>query len=192
MSLAVISMYFIPSLIYKVQIFQEEMGIYFPNYQMNHARDFLISCLLAICIYITKLYTHKQVLKHYGPILQKKYSGTNLELRLYKINASWMKFLFFTCTSIYAQYALQFIPSHSPSLHGTGNYEKTYVDFPFVHNPWQLRLYYVLGLSYHLENTVGHLMRVPQNDFYEMLLHHSASVMLITFSYLSGFTHVGI
>ena len=102
MSLAVISMYFIPSLIYKVQIFQEEMGIYFPNYQMNHAWDFLISCLLAICIHITKLYTHKQVLKHYGPILQKKYSGTNLELRLYKINASWMKFLFFTCTSIYA------------------------------------------------------------------------------------------
>ena len=78
------------------------MGYYFPNYQMNHYRDFAVSCVIAILIHVIKLNTHKLVLRYYEPRLQKKYSGTNLELRLYKINASWMKFLFFSCTSIYA------------------------------------------------------------------------------------------
>jgi len=69
---------------------------------MNHAKDFLISCVLASLIYIIKLNSHKLVLKYYRPKLEKKYSGNSLELRLYKINASWMKFLFFSLTSIYA------------------------------------------------------------------------------------------
>lgn len=128
---------------------------------MNKARDFLASCVIALFIYMFKQNTYKLVVWYYTPRLEKKYSGNNLEVKLYKINASWMKVIFFSTTCIFAQFALKTIPSHSEALSGVGNVEKTYVDFPFVSNSWQLKVYYILGLSYHLENTVSHLLRIP-------------------------------
>ena len=95
-------------------------------------------------------------------------------------------------SSIYGFYALKTTPGHSESLWGAGEVRKSFIGFPIVDNSWQLKLYYILGFSYHLQNTVSHFISNPHETYYEMLLHHIATMMLMIFSYLTGLTHSGI
>lgn len=89
-------------------------------------------------------------------------------------------------------YVLPTLSSHSPYLLGNGISDRMYVDFPTAQMDWIIRFYYLIDLAYHLNNTYHHLTSKPKNDFYEMICHHTASVMLITVSYMSGFTHIGV
>ena len=89
-------------------------------------------------------------------------------------------------------YALSTTPSHSPSIWGAGDVSKSFIHFPVNENSWHLKFYYLLGFGYHLQNTVSHFITNPHETYYEMLLHHIATMMLIIFSYLTGLTHSGI
>ena len=84
------------------------------------------------------------------------------------------------------------IPSHSPYIFGSGMIDKLHADFPTVSNSVGLKIYYIISLTYHFENTIVHLITWPQNDFYQMLGHHIATIILITFSYVCGLTHIGV
>lgn len=84
------------------------------------------------------------------------------------------------------------LASHSPLLGGKGNFELIYADFPRVTIPLPVKLYYLLDLAYHVENTFQHFYNRPKNDFFEMILHHFSSITLIVFSYIWGHTSVGV
>jgi hypothetical protein len=76
---------------------------------------------------------------------------------------------------------------HSPTMFGNGNIQYLYSDWPFNKIPYLLRAYYMIGLSYHVEATLHHLVHPAQNDFYEMLLHHYITIILIVGSYMSSY-----
>lgn len=66
------------------------------------------------------------------------------------------------------------------------------LDFPTLWTPLGIKAYYILSLTYHLDNTLIHLSSTPQNDFYEMLCHHLATLIMISFSWVVGLTNVGV
>jgi very-long-chain ceramide synthase len=122
-----------------------------------------------------------------------KFKGEQLEVKLDKISHSIFKVFYFTGISIFGyNFALKTIPSHSPGILGDGNVDKMMIDFPSMGVNWGIRLYYIISFTYHIENTIALLQSKPQNDFYEMVCHHAATLILITFSYVGSITHLGI
>ena len=67
-----------------------------------------------------------------------------------------------------------------------------YSDWPYNKIPNYLQTYYMIGLSYHVEDSVHHLFFPAQNDFFEMLLHHYITIILIVGSYMYAHWNVGI
>ncbi|TPX71674.1 hypothetical protein CcCBS67573_g06060 [Chytriomyces confervae] len=63
------------------------------------------------------------------------------------------------------------------------------LDFP---NPTssEMKLYYMIGFGNYMYQTLS--LRTSETDFAAMVLHHSATIAVITASYSFGFTRVGI
>lgn len=77
-------------------------------------------------------------------------------------------------------------------MFGSGDMSYVYSDWPFNVIPRHMKLYYMIGLGYHFEDTVHHLFHPAGNDFFEMLLHHYITVMLVIGSYMTGNWNIGI
>ena len=185
-------MYFIPQIVFKVWTYWSELKELFPNYQQNSPYDLLFSCILGFLFYQFKKHTQKYVFNFYRPRLVDKYAEPYLSQKLEKINASLFKFLFSTLSFIYGYHALKTIPGHSASLWGAGDVWWTFVGFPMNENSFELKCYYIIGFSYHLQNTASHFLTNPHETYFEMLLHHLATMMLMIFSYSASATHSGI
>jgi len=65
-------------------------------------------------------------------------------------------------------------------------------DWPFTEMPKHLKFYYIMSLSYYLEDLVFHLIQSPNSDYYEMILHHLVTAMLIFASYFNSLWNFGI
>ncbi|CAI2374470.1 unnamed protein product [Moneuplotes crassus] len=65
-------------------------------------------------------------------------------------------------------------------------------DWPFNKVPNLYKMYYMIGMSYHLEDTISHFFHPIQNDFFEMLLHHYITIMLVVGSHMTSFWNFGI
>lgn len=76
-------------------------------------------------------------------------------------------------------------------LGGTGDYTLLFNNHPYqTHVPY-LKEYYVLSTSYHFGQLCKHLIGKKQNDFVEMLLHHTVTIYLLVFSYLINIWECG-
>jgi hypothetical protein len=74
-----------------------------------------------------------------------------------------------------------FYPSY---LGGNGDYSLLFKNHPYpTHVPF-LKEYYILSTSYHFGQLCKHMIGPKQNDFVEMLLHHTITIYLLTGSYL--------
>ena len=89
-------------------------------------------------------------------------------------------------------YVLSDTNYHTPLMFGSGDQMYLFSDWPFTEMPRHLKLYYMIGLSYHFEDSVAHFFHPIQNDFFEMLLHHYITILLIVGSYMSSFWNIGI
>lgn len=58
--------------------------------------------------------------------------------------------------------------------------------------PDMLKFYYMLSFGYYLEDGLMLFFQTPNFDFWEMILHHVITCMLIFSSYMSGFWNIGI
>lgn len=125
-------------------------------------------------------------------MLKKKYSGKTLDLKLYKSTRNFFKIFYFAFITCFGFYVYKDTNYHSPLMFGSGDIMYLVSDWPYNVMPRYLKLYYMIGLSYHLEVTVVHFFQTMQNDFFEMLLHHYITILLIVGSYMTGWWSVGI
>ena len=80
----------------------------------------------------------------------------------------------------------------SPFMLGRGDHMLMGSDWPYNRVPRCLKVYYMMNFSYHLEDLLAHLIHPAQNDFFEMLLHHYITLMLVAGSYMTNVWNSGI
>jgi len=148
----------------------------------------IISPAITILKYLVKVFSTSFFAKK----LNKKYHGEGLKLKLYKTTRSLFKLFWFTFITSLGFYVLSDTEFHTPLMFGSGDLRYLLSDWPFTRLPRFFKLYYMAGLSYHIEDLLSHFFHPIQNDFFEMLLHHYITILLIVSSYMLNFWNFGI
>lgn len=163
-----------------------------PDFEFGNWSDFamilFIVPVIALLKYLVKRYTEEYFVTN----LKRKYSGEVLSLKTQKCTKNCFKlfyFLFITCFGLYVYSETTF---HSSLMLGSGDIRYLLSDWPYNKMPNLLTLYYMIGLSYHVEDAIHHFYVPAQNDFFEMLLHHYITVVLIACSYMTQHWNFGI
>lgn len=130
--------------------------------------------------------------KYFHSRLKLKYQDEALELKVYKSTRNFFKVFYFAFITLFGFYVYADTNYQSPVMFGSGDMMYLRSDWPYNPLPRFLKLYYMIGLSYHFEDTVHHLFHPAQNDFFEMLLHHYITLLLIVGSYMTGMWNSGI
>jgi len=102
------------------------------------------------------------------------------------------KVLYFGFITAFGLYVYSDTNYQSPIMHGSGNHRFLMSDWPYNKIPRLLKIYYMVDASYHVETTIHHLISHQQSDFYEMLLHHYITILLIVGSYMTNLWNSGI
>jgi len=148
----------------------------------------LISPLITLLKYLVRKYT--------GPVfrskLEKKYNGEALNLKVYKSTRNFFKIFYYSFITFLGFYVLSDTEFHSFMMFGKGNFMYLKSDWPYNKVPNLYKMYYMIGMSYHLEDTVSHFFHPIQNDFFEMLLHHYITIMLVMGSHMISTWNFGI
>lgn len=78
------------------------------------------------------------------------------------------------------------------ALGGTGDTRHCWTDgYPFQVQPADLRRFYLTAVGFHWSEVAMLLIDNRHPDFWEMLLHHTVSCTLVTFSYFMNYVRVG-
>jgi acyl-CoA-dependent ceramide synthase len=125
-------------------------------------------------------------------MLPMKYSGEIREEKVRKTTKNLWGLIYFTCSTIYGYSFLKDLPFFPRDLLGNGHLHKIYDNFPYHDRHPQLTPYYMLGMAYHMESTITHIIAPWKTDFIEMLLHHVVTITLIMLSYVSNYSDVGM
>ena len=163
-----------------------------PDYDNSKWSDFLPVLIISPTITFLKYLFKKASNSFFETRLSKKYSGESLKLKMYKSTRNFFKLFWFSFITGLGFYVLSDTEFHTPLMFGTGDLKYLLSDWPFTRLPRFFKLYYMIGLSYHFEDSVSHFFHPIQNDFFEMLLHHYITILLIVSSYMLSFWNFGI
>lgn len=140
---------------------------------------------------------------NYKYFLSDKYKNV-LDERLYeqgkifhqKINQNIYKFIYFIIICSFAYYFLHNIPIFPYELGGTGDIMNIFTskaEEVFFYKGKYFDYYYLITLSYVITDLIFLiLINNSQTDFSIMIFHHILTVSLISFSYLSNISHIGL
>ena len=122
-------------------------------------------------------------------IISERYKGKEREARAERMIKSLFKGIYFTFVVGFGYYIAKdsyFFPS---SLGGHGDLETVMNDLPFfnLEGIFYLKEYFMIQLGYHFHSLIVHICSPIRNDFMEMLLHHTMTVMLVSLSYLMNY-----
>ena len=100
--------------------------------------------------------------------------------------------MFYVLSTSIGYWVIKDLPGLAPMMGGSGDFSKIFDGYPAWQKPEYLDLFYLVSLGYHVNGFVYHLFGPKNNDYVEMILHHSATTALIYFSYLLNFQHIGV
>ena len=163
-----------------------------PDYTHVSIDDFYM--IIPYSIIIRSLKFANQVLTYdYFKAKLVKYQGEELERKIKKCSKGVFKIFYFTFTFILGWIWILRETTFCPTMMlGNGELMTVFSDWPFTEMPKFLKFYYILSLSYYLEDLVYHIFQPPNSDYFEMILHHIITAMLIFASYFNGFWNIGI
>lgn len=122
-----------------------------------------------------------------------KYEGEELKRKCQKCSRGLFKTIYFGFMFIFGwRMVLNDTPFCPPIMLGEGELMQVFSDWPYTTMPKYLKFYYVMSVSYYLEDVCLHIVRPPNSDYFEMILHHIVAMMLIFASYINGFWNIGI
>ncbi|KAK2706250.1 ceramide synthase 6-like isoform X2 [Artemia franciscana] len=105
--------------------------------------------------------------------------------KMVKFTETAWRMLFYTVAFVYGLYSLWDKPWFS-------NIQHCWIGYPFEHTLTDdIWCYYMLELSFYWALTLQHFQNVRRKDFWEMLVHHLATICLLVFSLVVNFTRVG-
>ena len=174
------------------------------GYDVPKLKDGLIVLIVIPLLVLIKLlfeFASKEFL--YKNVLSKKYKNPEdkdqFELGLIykeKIPTNFFKILYYTFVSIAGLILLKDVEFFPWELLGNGDFKRMFDNgdpgYIFWNMPKHFKFYYLSGLSYVIVDFIWLVfIYVRSTDFYVTLLHHSATICLIFFSYASNFTQIG-
>jgi hypothetical protein len=136
-------------------------------------------------------------------ILNEKYKNPediqnyNLgKIYLKKLCTNFFKMVFYFVICVISYNILKQLDYFPVSLGGNGDmknlFVKGYPDFYFHWKPEYFDIYYLVELSYCLTDLVWLVFIYElQTDFILMLFHHTCTISLISFSFLTNYTNIG-
>jgi very-long-chain ceramide synthase len=76
-------------------------------------------------------------------------------------------------------------------LGGSGDYSQVFKNHPYAEHAPYLKEYYLMVSTYHVNSIIQHLTNKRENDFVEMLFHHSITLYLMFGSYMMNVLECG-
>merc|ERR1711920_207837 len=102
------------------------------------------------------------------------------------------KFTYYTAMALWGFALLRNETWMPPILGGSGATKECWTGgFPFQAVPSEIRRLYLTAIGFHVSEMGILLLERKAPDFWEMLLHHSASCTLIVFSYMLNYIRLG-
>mmetsp|Transcript_18907 Transcript_18907/g.16749 ORF Transcript_18907/g.16749 Transcript_18907/m.16749 type:complete len:219 (-) Transcript_18907:459-1115(-) len=182
----------IPLVYSSCEAFSHQRRLERPDFSNPNWSDFLPILYISPVFTIAKIIFKKVSTPFYERRMITMYSGETLKMKMYKSTRNFFKFFYFLFITAFGFYVLSDTTFHPPLMFGSGNIFYFMSEWPFINPPRLFKLYYMIGLSYHFEDAVSHFFHPAQNDFFEMLLHHYITIMLIVWSYMLSFWNLGI
>ena len=101
--------------------------------------------------------------------------------------------IYYLFSSIWA-YSILTKTVYLPSwMGGLGDETTSFISrITLTHAVLQMKVFYLVQFGKHFSRFFGHVFIRPEGNFFEYALHHSLSVFLIAFSYLSNYWEVGL
>lgn len=205
LSQQILSLLGIANLFYNIHSFRQVLIAENPSYSFPQYSDLWKVLYILIILVFLKInlewilakYVCKKIMsnKYKNPLnkvdyLEGKYLPKKMATHIFKI-------IFYTITSVIGYRILLNVDYFPKSCLGKGNMKNMFSKgFPnsFYHvKPEYFDLYYLFCLAY-FTNDIFFLIFVHQrqNDFIQMLLHHTCTISLILFSYLTNYSNMGI
>ena len=102
------------------------------------------------------------------------------------------KSMFYITSTTIGYYVVKDLPGLPPMMFGNGNMRWLFDGFPNWDMPDKLRSFYLVSIGYHVDGFFFHLFGPRNNDYVEMVLHHSATISLLYFSHMLQCQHIGV
>lgn len=160
-----------------------------PDYDWPKYSDLCLALTASLLLTLFLKICQKLFTKPGSILISQRYQGLEREERSERMVKSFYKGTYFTfavCFGYYIAKDSYFMPL---SLGGHGNIDKVFDDTPYFNkeNVPYLREYFMLQLGYHMHSLIVHVTSKIRNDFMEMLLHHTLTVMLVSLAYLMNY-----
>lgn len=163
-----------------------------PDYDNTSWNDYILVAYLTPIVFLCQWLTHRYTKDFFRNKFSYKFEGEALNQRIFKATKSLFKAVFYFGIFFFGLYVYSDTNYMSHMMFGSGNMMYLDSDWPFGRQPNYLKFYYMLGISYHTSDMVHLFLNSAQKDFFEMLLHHYITIMLIIGSYMTNFWNSGI
>ena len=160
------------------------------NYLWPQYSDLQIAVLTGGALYLVKTVSIPLLSALIEPIIHPRHQDKDRKERAEKAAVAFFKSVYFTFAFILGYYVAKDAFFLNWKLGGSGNVDLMFLDFPYqptLSFPY-IRPYIMIQLGYHLFSLISHLSSKPRNDFMEMLLHHTMTVLLISLAYFMNYT----
>ena len=126
---------------------------------------------------------------HMLKLVSDRYKENERVERAERMVKSLFKGIYFTISVGFCYFIAKDSYYFPASLGGSGDVEESFRDTPYFDKsstPY-IKEYFMLQLGYHFHSLIIHVTGKIRNDFMEMLLHHTITVMLVSLAYLMNY-----
>jgi ceramide synthetase len=153
--------------------------------------DFYIMFSAAGISYVANFLVNKLSYDFFYRNCREKHDESLRVAKATKAAYSFYKGIYFICVTIWGHFIFRDEIYFPPSLLGSGELRRINEGFPTYRWPEGLKYYYLGTMGYNLHQLFYHTFAKARNDFAEMMVHHTSTILLYGFSYYLRRTTAG-
>lgn len=154
------------------------------GYRYPQVEDLYVCFAYAAVMWVLEIAVRDIGYRLINPVFPKMEDPDLRELKLQKAALSFFKLWFHGGLFAWGFYTLKDDPSFFKMVGGSGRFENSFIDYPYLQrtNP-HLKTYMLTSAAYYLKVTIQHVFGPRRNDFVEILLHHFLAFYLLAWSF---------
>lgn len=145
--------------------------------------DFWITVASSVIIFIGIALTKKLTYSTFYYYCKEKNDEELRVSKTIKACTSFFKMNYYFAACVWGYVLMKDLYFLPPALLGTGRLENIETKFPYNGFPAEFKYYYLGTMGFHFYSSVLHIVHKARNDFWEMVLHHGATLFLYGVSY---------
>ena len=198
----VVSYVLIPFMCFAIKDFNDNIKKHNLNYPWPKLSDLIPSIFI-----LPLVMAYKTIIEYFSKglaesCLAKKYKEAKTEkmkklanIYRHKLPRHIYKITFYVAITIFGYYVLGNLPYFPKSMLGNGYmpsmFLKGFPDSYFHERSPLFILYYNISLAYFTNDFIFLFIMDRQSDFIKMILHHTCTISLIIFSYITNYSNIG-